>query len=65
LHQPILNRVHRRFGARGNADLGEDVSQVNLDRVLGDEQLLRDFLVARAGRHQSQDFALAFAQIVM
>ena len=41
-------RVHRRLHAGVQLKLLEDVADVVLDRVLGDEQLLTDVAVAQA-----------------
>ena len=49
----MVNGVHGGFGARQDADLGEDIAQVDFDRVRADEELTGDFLVAGASGYQT------------
>ena len=49
--QPMVNRVQRQFQPVGNAQFIEDVVQVIFHRLLGDEQLLSDFLIAEPLRN--------------
>ena len=49
-------------GPRGHAELREDVREVALDRLLGEEQLVGDLAVGAAERDELGDLALAAAQ---
>src|SRR4051794_20652095 len=48
-----------RLRAVRDAELGEDVADVRLDRLLGDVELARDLLVGEAASDQHQHVALA------
>jgi hypothetical protein len=60
----VQHRQHAAvvLGARGHAELEEDVRDVLLDRVRGDHQHLGDALVRAALGHQPQHLALARRQ---
>ena len=62
--QTVLNREQRRLGAVGHAELGQQVPDVGLDRLLGDAELQRDPLVGVPERDQLQDLALATGQVL-
>src|ERR1044071_7535402 len=53
--QAVVNGVKGQLQAVRYAQLIEDVVQVILDGLFGDEQLLADLLVAEALRHQLDD----------
>jgi hypothetical protein len=53
----------RRLGAALHAELGEQVRDVVLDRLLGEEQLGRDLTVRKTFADQIEDLALAKSQI--
>jgi len=58
----MMNRVKRQFEAVGDAELVEDVMQVVLDGLLGDEEFFADFLVAEALGDELNDFFFAVAE---
>ena len=62
IDQPVVNGVQRQFEAVGDAELVEDVVQVVLNGLLGDEELFADFLVAEALRDELHDFFLTVAE---
>ena len=51
--------VHRHTCTRGQAELAQDVLDVDLHRGLGDVQHPRDFLVAHTARNLAQHFFFA------
>src|SRR5690242_12343357 len=62
--EPVLVGEGRGGGARGHTELGEDVAQVALDRLLAEDELGGDRLVAVARRDEPQDLQLARAEPV-
>ncbi len=52
IDQSVVNGIQREFEAVGNAKFVEDVVQMVLDRLFGDEELFPDFLVAEALRDE-------------
>ena len=62
INQPMMNCVQRQFEAVGDAELVEDVVQVVLDGLLGDEKFFADFLVAEALGDELDDFFFAVAE---
>src|SRR4051794_23309648 len=61
--EPVLDRVHRRLGAVGEAELAEDVRDVGLHRALGDAELERDRLVRLAAGELGEDLELARGEV--
>ena len=66
--------MRRRFRARaggeggggrtvGEVELGQDVGDVPLDRVLAQVELRRDFGIGQAAGHPAEDLALAWAEL--
>ena len=51
-----------RLGAALDVELGEDVADVDLDRVEGEDEPVRNFLVGQPGRDQMENFQLTAAQ---
>ena len=62
IEQPELSRPDHRLRPVGHHQLGEQVADVTLHGVDGDEQLLGDHPVGMAGGQQPQDLVLAGAQ---
>ena len=60
--QAVVNGVEREFEAIGNAEFVEDVVQVVFHRLLADEKLLADFLVAETLSDKLHDFFFAIAE---
>src|SRR4051794_19691664 len=52
------------LGAVGNPELGQHVTDVCLDGLLGDVELARDLLVRKAAADQHQHVAFARSQVV-
>src|SRR5581483_6723061 len=61
--QAALDGGARRLRAVGDAELGEDIGEVVLDGLGGNEQLSRNILVARSLRQQLQHLQLALVEI--
>ena len=57
--QPQPDRDGRRLHPAGNLQLGQDVADVDPDRLLADEQPLPDLAVGPALGHESEDLAFA------
>ncbi len=57
-----MNGIQRQFEAVGDAELVEDVVQVVLDGLLGDEKFFADFLVAETLGDELDDFFFAVAE---
>src|SRR5919201_2748991 len=55
----FAKRNRNRLRPRVRLELGQDVADVTLDRLLADEQLRSDVLIRHAVREQLQDLALA------
>ena len=49
---------HRGLHAPGHAELGQDLPDVDADRLLADEQVLADLTVRTAQDDQAKDFQL-------
>src|SRR5260370_15543610 len=62
IDQSVVNGIQREFEAVGNAKFVEDVVQMVLDRLFGDEELFPDFLVAEALRDELNNLLLAVAE---
>src|SRR3954447_16225749 len=62
LDDPALQRLADRLGAAIDVELLEEDIGVELDRALGDEELLGDLLVAVALRHQPEHLHLPLGQ---
>jgi hypothetical protein len=60
--QAMVDGVEREFEAVGNAELVEDVVQMIFHRLLADEELFADFLVAETLGHELHDFFFAIAE---
>jgi hypothetical protein len=60
--QTVVDGVQRQLEAVGHAELVKDIVQMVLDRLLGDEKLFADFLVAKALRDELHNFLLAVAE---
>src|SRR5437588_7367872 len=58
----VPERVGRGRGARGHAELVEDVADVAGNRLLTDDELLGDLSVGLAGRKQGKEFDLPARQ---
>src|SRR4051794_8045518 len=59
----VALRPQRRLRAVGDADRLEDAPEVVLDRLLGDEQPLRDGLVGLALDEHVEDLLLAWREV--
>src|SRR6266481_2150245 len=62
IYKPVVNGVERQFEAVGDAELVEDVVEMVLDGLLGDEKFFADFLVAETLRDELHDFFFAVAE---
>jgi len=62
IDQAMMDRVQREFEAVGNTELVEDIVQVILDGLLGDEEFFANFLVAKALCDELDDFLFPVAQ---
>src|SRR5688572_26261567 len=51
-----------KLGPVAGADLGEDVRQMPLDGLRGDDERVGDLAIAGAGRDEPRDLQLAIAQ---
>jgi hypothetical protein len=60
--QSVMYRIQREFEAVGDAEFVEDVVQVVLDGLLGDEKFFADFFVAEALGDELDDFFFAVAE---
>jgi hypothetical protein len=58
----MVDRIEREFEAVGDAEFVEDVVQVVLDSLLGDEKFFADFFVAEALGDELDDFLFAVAE---
>ena len=57
-----MQGVQREFEAVGDAEFIEDIVQVVLHGLLGDEEFFADFAVAETLRDEADDFFLAVAE---
>src|SRR5437660_7683598 len=62
VYESVVNGVQGQFEAVGDAELVEDVVQVVLDGLLGNEKLFADFLVAETLRDELNNFFFAVAE---
>ena len=62
INQPVVDGVQREFKAVGDAEFVEDIVQVVLDGLFGDEELFAYFLVAKTLRDELHDFFFAVAE---
>ena len=62
IDQPVVNCIKCQFEAVGDAELVEDVMQMVLDGLFGDEKFFADFLVAETLRDELNDFLLTVAE---
>jgi hypothetical protein len=62
VYESVVDSVQREFEAVGDAELVEDVVEMILDGLLGDEEFFADFLVAESLRHELHDFLFAVAE---
>src|ERR1700674_5301263 len=62
IDQPVVNGVQRQLEAVRHAEFVEDVVQMVFDRLLRDEKLFADFLVAKALRDELHNFLLTVAE---
>jgi hypothetical protein len=53
------DKIDRQLGTRMGIGLGKYLHQDISHRLVANGQLTRNFLIARARRHQARDFALA------
>src|SRR3989442_13849932 len=60
--QPVVNGVKGEFEAVGDTELVEDVMEMVLDGLLGDEKFFADFLIAEALGDALDDFFFAVAE---
>jgi hypothetical protein len=60
--QPHIPRLRHRLDAAAHAELSENVSEVFLDGIDGDEELLGYLLVRLASHYKAQHFELSSAQ---
>jgi hypothetical protein len=58
----VPGRPGHELGARGHAELGEQVGQMRVDGALADGERMSDRLVRQALGHQADDLALAVGQ---
>src|ERR1700687_5270992 len=62
IDQPVMNCIKCEFEAVGDAELVEDVMQMVLDGLFGDEEFFANFLVAETLRDELNDFLLTVAE---
>jgi hypothetical protein len=60
--QSVMYRIQREFEAVGDAEFVEDVVEVVLDGLFGDEKFFADFFVAEALGDELDDFFFAVAE---
>src|SRR6266446_2337769 len=60
--QSVVDGVQREFKAVGDAELVENIVEMVLDGLLGDEKFFADFLVAETLRDELHDFFFAVAE---
>jgi len=59
INQPVMDGIQRKFQPVGHSQLIENVMQVIFHGLLGNEQLLANFLVSESLRHQLHNFLFA------
>src|SRR5215470_5468054 len=62
IDQAVMDSVEREFKAVGDTELIENVVEMILDGLLGDEKLFTDLLVAETLSHQLYDFFFAVTE---
>src|SRR5438876_8057320 len=62
INQAVMDCVESELEAVGDAELIENVVEMILDGLLGDEKLFADFLVAETLGHQLHDFFFAVTE---
>src|SRR6266849_5986435 len=62
VYEPVMYGVQRQFEAVGDAEFVEDIVQVVLNGLFGDEKFFADFLVAEALGDELNDFFFAVAE---
>jgi hypothetical protein len=62
IDQAVMNGVEGEFETIGDAELVEDVVEMVLDRLLGDEKFFANFLVAETLRDKLNNFFFAVAK---
>src|SRR6266571_291745 len=62
VNQSVVNRIEREFEAVGDAELVEDVVQMVLDGLFGDEKFFADLFVAEALGDKLDDFLFSVAE---
>src|SRR6516162_2446020 len=62
INEAVMDCVKRELEAVGDAELVENVVEMILDGLLGDEELFADFLVAETLGYQLHDFFFAVAE---
>jgi hypothetical protein len=62
VYKPVVNRVQRELEAVGDAEFIEDVVEMVLDGLLGDEKFFADLFVAEALGDELDDFLFAVAE---
>ena len=62
VNQSVVNGVKREFEAVGDAEFVEDIVQMVLNGLFGDEKFFTDFLVAEALGDELDDFLFAVAE---
>ena len=63
MYQTASDRHRHRFGAIGDAQFGEDVLEMNLDRLVGAADGARHFFIAGSARDESQHLELALGEV--
>jgi len=64
LHQLLFDRQFGRFHTAVNAELVEDVRDVELDCAQTDDQSFRDLIVIESSHHAFEDIAFTFGQLL-
>src|SRR5882724_8537577 len=60
--QSMVDRIQCEFEAVGDAELVENIMEMVLDGLLGDEKFFADFLVAESLRDELHNFFFAVAE---
>jgi len=60
--QSVVDGVQREFKAVGDAELVENIVEMILDGLLGDEKFFADFFVAESLRDELHNFFFAVAE---
>ena len=62
VNQAVMDRVQSQFQAVGHTELVEDVVEMVLHRLFGNEELFANLLVAETLGHELHDFLFAVAK---